>query len=84
MEEMLVEEKVVETKIVRVPMEGLEEEYSSAVEKKANLRAILEQKLEAEFASKSEVYDKIIALTSYEEEIVVEVPEAEEETPVEE
>ena len=84
MEEMLVEEKVVETKIVRVPMEGLEEEYSSAVEKKANLRAILEQKLEEEFASKSEVYDKIIALTSYEEEIVVEVPEAEEETPVEE
>lgn len=84
MEEMIVEEKVVETKIVRVPMEGLEEEYSSAVEKKANLRAILEQKLEEEFASKSEVYDKIIALTSYEEEIVVEVPEAEEETPVEE
>ena len=84
MEEMIVEEKVVETKIVRVPMEGLEAEYSSAVEKKANLRAILEQKLEEEFASKSEVYDKIIALTSYEEEIVVEVPEAEEETPVEE
>lgn len=84
MEEMIVEEKVVETKIVRVPMEGLEEEYSSAVEKKANLRAILEQKLEEEFVSKSEVYDKIIALTSYEEEIVVEVPETEEETPVEE
>lgn len=83
MEEMVVEQ-VVETKIIRVPEEGLEAEYENAVTRKENLKAELEAKFEAEFAKKSEVFDKIIAITSHEEEIVVEVPVAEEETPVEE
>ena len=83
MEELVVEE-VVETKTIRVADEGLEAEYENAVARKANLKAELEAKFEEEFAKKSEVFDKIIAITSYEEEIVVEVPEAEEETPVEE
>lgn len=83
MEEVIAEE-VVKTEVVRVANEGFEVEYENAVTRKANLRAELEAKFEAEFASKAEVFNRIIELTSHEEEVVVEVPEAEEETPVEE
>lgn len=77
MDEMV---EAVKTKVVRVADEGFETEYNSAVERKSTLRAELEAKMEQEFAVKSEVFDKIIALTSHEEEVPVEDEEVSEET----
>lgn len=63
------------TKIERVPVEGFEFYYNSAVEQKAKLREELEAEMEAKYAERTVKLDKIIAETS--EEVEVEVPDEE-------
>ena len=63
------------TRIERVPIEGFEDFYNSAVEKKESLRVELEAEMEAKYTERTAKLDRIIAETS--EEVEIEIPDEE-------
>lgn len=67
-------------KIIRIANIGDEEDFARFSERKTNLRAELEEKLEKEFIEKSAKLEAIIDLLSHEEEVEVEEPVVEEAT----